>query len=306
MRVGISIGSTFFGDGRGGPNSILAQARAAYQAQLDSLTVGDHHSTGPIDYVQNVPMLGRILAEWTNRPAGCLFLVPLWHPVLMAEQIGSLAAIASGKFIVQTGLGEGAEQFAAMGVELTQRAARLEEGIAVVQALLRGESVDSALFNIEGARIAPLPPDPVEWWVGGGVPKAIDRAARLGDCWYGNADLTPETAAAAIAEYRDACARHDREPTRIPIRKDVYVAESRHEAERVGDELLAAGYRGFSRGAVAYGDPDSVAEQLAVFGELGFTDVIVRTMYPLPPGSGAAAERSVELTGEVRSRLAGA
>src|SRR5579872_2345825 len=115
MRVGISIGSTFFGAGRAGPESVLAQARAAFSAQLDSLTVGDHHATGPVDYVQNVPMLGRVLAEWTGRPVGCLFLVPLWHPVLLAEQIGTLAAIASGPFIVQTGLGEGAEQFGAMG-----------------------------------------------------------------------------------------------------------------------------------------------------------------------------------------------
>jgi alkanesulfonate monooxygenase SsuD/methylene tetrahydromethanopterin reductase-like flavin-dependent oxidoreductase (luciferase family) len=308
MRVGISIGSTFFAgsaaEHRDGPNAVLEQARAATRAQLDTLTVGDHHSTGPVDYVQNVPMLGRILGEWTDRPAGCLFLVPLWHPVVMAEQIGTLAAMAAGPFIVQTGLGEGAEQFRAMGVDARQRGVRLEEGITVVQALLRGESVDSELYGIEGARIAPLPPEGTEWWVGGGVPKAIDRAARLGDCWYGNADLTPETAARAIDEYWDACARHGRKPSRIPIRKDVYVAETRAEAERVGDALIEAGYRGFERDAVAYGDPDSVAEQLSVFDDLGFTDVIIRTMYPLPSGSGASAERSVELSGEVRARLA--
>ena len=29
-----------------------------------------------------------MLAEWGERPAGCLFLLPLWHPVLVAEQIG--------------------------------------------------------------------------------------------------------------------------------------------------------------------------------------------------------------------------
>ena len=135
--------------------------------------------------------------------------------------------------------------------------------------------------------------------------KAIDRAARLGDCWYGNADLTPETAARDIALYREACARHDRSPVRIPIRKDVFIADDRAEAEKVGDALIAAGYRGFERGAVAYGDPESVAEQLSVFEEMGFTDVIIRTMSPVPPELGAnAADRSVELAAEVRSRLA--
>ena len=64
----------------------------------------------------------------------------------------------------------------------------------VVQALLRGEAVESEPWAVHGARVAPLPPEGAEWWIGGGVPKAIERAARLGDCWYGNADLTPETA----------------------------------------------------------------------------------------------------------------
>ena len=64
-------------------------------AGLDSLFVGDHHNV-PVPYYQNVPMLGRLLAEWDDRPAGALFLLPLWHPVLLAEQIGTLASIARG------------------------------------------------------------------------------------------------------------------------------------------------------------------------------------------------------------------
>ena len=284
---------------------VLGQARAANRAGLDSLTLGDHHSAGPGGYVQNVPMLGRLLAEWTDRPAGCLFLVPLWNPVLMAEQIGTLAALSSGPFIVQAGLGGGDAQFKAMGADLAQRAARLEEGIVVAQALLRGEAVESGLWAIQGARVAPVPPEGTEWWIGGGVAKAIDRAARLGDCWYGNADLTPETAARDIALYREACARHGRTPVRIPIRKDVFIAEDRAEGEKVGDALITAGYRGFERGAVAYGDPESVAQQLSVFEEIGFTDVIIRTMSPVPSELGAnAADRSVELAAEVRSLLA--
>ncbi len=73
----------------------------------------------------------------------------------------------------------------------------------------------------------------------------------------------------------------------------------------MGDALVADGYRGFEREAVVYGDPDSVAEQRYVFGDLGFTDIIIRTMSPLPPEIGAeAASRSVELAGAVRSLLA--
>jgi alkanesulfonate monooxygenase SsuD/methylene tetrahydromethanopterin reductase-like flavin-dependent oxidoreductase (luciferase family) len=309
MRVGISIGTTFATEGpagpREGPRSVLSQAQAAARAGLDTLSLGDHHSTGPTGYVQNVPMLGRILAEWPDRQSGCLFLVPLWHPVLMAEQIGTLAAMSYGPFIVQTGLGGGDEQFGAMGVDVRKGGARLEEGIRLVQALLRGEAVSSEVYAFHGARISPLPPEGTEWWVGGGVQKAIDRAARLGDSWYGNADLTPGSAARLINLYKEACSRHGREPVRIPVRKDVFIAESRAEAEKVGNALVDRGYRGFDREAVAYGDPEAVAEQLAVFGAMGFTDVIIRTMAPLPPELGPdAAALSVELAGEVQSRLA--
>jgi len=50
---------------------------------------------------------------------------------------------------------------------------------------------------------------------------------------------------------------------------------------------------------VAYGDPQSVAEQLAPFGELGFTDIIIRTMT-----RGESAVRTVELAGELEAILA--
>jgi alkanesulfonate monooxygenase SsuD/methylene tetrahydromethanopterin reductase-like flavin-dependent oxidoreductase (luciferase family) len=308
-RLGISIGTTFSVDGPGGqregPRAVLDQARAAARAGLDSLTVGDHHATGPLGYVQNVPIIGRILAEWAGGQAGCLFLVPLWHPVLMAEQIGTLAALADGPFIVQAGLGAGRAQFGAMGADLSRRAPVFEEGVRVAQALLRGETVSSKMLGIEDANVAPTPPEGVEWWIGGGVPKSIDRAARIGDCWYGNADLTPETAARDISIYREACAKHGREPARIPIRKDVLVGESRSQADKAGDALVSAGYRGFDRAAVAFGDSAGVAEQLSVYGDLGFTDIIIRTMVPLPAELGPdAAVRSVELAGEVRSLLA--
>jgi hypothetical protein len=84
----------------------------------------------------------------------------------------------------------------------------------------------------------------------------------------------------------------------------VLVCESGAEADRAGDALVAAGYRGFAREAVAYGDPVKVAEQLAVYPELGFTDIIVRTMGPLPAELGPdASVSSVELAGEVRTLL---
>ncbi len=308
MQVGISIGTSFALDGpdghRAGVLQALGQARAARRAGLSSLTLGDHHSTGGAGYVQNVPLLGRLAAEWQGQ-MGCLFILPLWHPVLLAEQVGTLATMTEGPFIVQTGLGAGAAEFAAMGADLQGRGARAEEAFRLVAALLRGETVDSPLFGVKAARVAPLPPQGTEWWMGAGARSSIERVARLGGHWYANADLTPATAARAMDLYREACAAAGRAPGRVPLRRDVFIAEDRGLATRVGDALVASGYRGFEREAVTYGDPSSVAEQLSVYAELGFTDIVIRTMGPLPPELGpGAADRSVELAGDVMSLLA--
>lgn len=299
MRIGLSITSRLdVADARTGAADLVARARAAREADLDLLCIGDHHIS-PVPYFQNVPTMARLLAEWGDRQAGALFLLPLWNPVLAAEQIGTLASFASGRFVLQIGLGGGRRQFAGMGERLAGRAARYDEAIRVVDALLRGEEVTSGRFAVERARIAPTPPEPVEWWVGAAAPKALDRVARLGASWYGNADLTPETARAHLDELREASARHGTEPDRIVVRKDVLVTARPADAERLGVALLDAGYRGLSREAVAYGSPAHVAEQLAVYGDLGFTDIVVRTMAVDAP----IAHESIRLTGEVRRLL---
>lgn len=295
MRLGISLCSAHpDGSSVEATSWALERARAASAAGLSCLTIGDHHATGPVPYVQNVPMLGRLLAEWDDRPAGCLFLVPVWNPVLMAEQIGTLASIAEGPFIVQTGLG-GRDQIDAMGLDVPHRGRQLEVTIQAVQGLLAGEEVD-------GSRIAPTPPREVEWWIGAHATPALDRAARLGTGWYADAGIDAELARTQMEQYLAACERHGRAPGTMAIRKDVFVADDGAAATRVGDGLIEAGYRGGQpRGAVAYGDVDQVAEQLSVFADLGFTDVIVRTMMGIPQPE---AVRSIELCGRVAALLA--
>src|SRR5690606_8061723 len=117
MRIGISVSSSYrVDDVRDGARWMVERAAAARDADLDSLFVGDHHVTGPGTYYQNVPIMGRILAEWQGRPVGCLFLLPLWHPVLLAEQIGTLASIHDARFIMQCAVDQADAQFYGMGV----------------------------------------------------------------------------------------------------------------------------------------------------------------------------------------------
>jgi alkanesulfonate monooxygenase SsuD/methylene tetrahydromethanopterin reductase-like flavin-dependent oxidoreductase (luciferase family) len=270
VRVGVSLRSAYpVDDVRMGARWMVERARAAEAAGLDSLFVGDHHVTGPAAYYQNSPILGRLLAEWGDRPAGALYLLPLWNPVLVAEQVGVLASIARGRFILQCALGGGEAQFAGMGADIRRRPSLFEADLEVVRRLLSGEAVD-------GARIGPLPPEPVEVWIGGHAPPAVDRAARLGDAWLAGPDATDEEAAELVALYRQRCEAHGRAPTAVALRRDIHVGADDSDARRVAEPVLARGYRGFDPAATVVGGPDQVAERFAGYAALGYTDVIVR------------------------------
>jgi alkanesulfonate monooxygenase SsuD/methylene tetrahydromethanopterin reductase-like flavin-dependent oxidoreductase (luciferase family) len=222
-------------------------------------------------------MLGRLLAEWGKAPAGCLFLLPLWHPVLVAEQIGTLAAIARGPFIMQCGLGWGEARFAAMGANIRTRPSAFEEALDIVRRLLAGETVSSSRrFRIAEASLALRPAEPVEVWIGASAPPAIDRAARLAEGWIASPGLTPEEARAQADFYRERCAAYGRQPGAIVLRRDIYVGESSGEAQAVLRHALSQGYRGIPAEALVVGSVDEVAAQFRSFRQIGYTEILVR------------------------------
>jgi alkanesulfonate monooxygenase SsuD/methylene tetrahydromethanopterin reductase-like flavin-dependent oxidoreductase (luciferase family) len=280
---------------------MIERARTAAAAGLDSLFVGDHHNV-PVPYYQNVPMLGRLLAEWDTRPSGALFLLPLWHPVLLAEQIGTLASIAQGPFIMQCAIGGGDDQFRALDVPLRERPARFETGLDIIRRLCAGEEVSlEQPWRIDRARIAPVPPEPLEVWIGAAAPKAIDRAARLGDAFLIGPEATPAEVPALIAQYRDACARHGRSSTRVAVRRDIHVGADDGDADRVAGPLIARGYRGFDPSAPVVGGVQKVADAFARLAAAGCTDVIVRHL----ADEHDEVLRSFERLADVRARVAG-
>lgn len=278
MRVGISLTSNHpeATNPRQGARWIIERAGAARRAGLDTLFIGDQHAS-PTPYYQNTPMLGRLLAEWGEAPAGCLFLLPLWHPVLVAEQIGTLAAIAQGPFIMQCGLGWGEDRFAAMGANFKTRPSAFEEALDIIRRLLAGETVSSARrFRITEASLALRPTEPVPVWIGASAPPAIDRAARLADGWIASPGLSFDEARAQADLYRERCAAYGKEPGALVLRRDIYVGERSSEAPAVLQQALSRGYRGIPAEALIAGSIDEVAEQFRSFAKIGYTEISVR------------------------------
>jgi alkanesulfonate monooxygenase SsuD/methylene tetrahydromethanopterin reductase-like flavin-dependent oxidoreductase (luciferase family) len=258
---------------------MIERAAAARDAGLDSLFVGDHHATGA-PYNQNVPILGRLLAEWNDKPAGALFLLPLWNPVLVAEQVGTLAAIAKGRFVLQCAIGAGRGQFAAMGADITRRPSTFERSLATIRALLAGDEVDGV-------------------WIGASAHVGIERAARLGDGFLAAPSLTLAEANEQLDVYRAACAALGHEPGMAVIRRDVHVGADAADAQRVAEPVVARGYRGFDPSALAIGGVAEVTEHFAAVAALGYDEVLVRHLAE----DQAEVLMSFERLGEVRAAL---
>jgi alkanesulfonate monooxygenase SsuD/methylene tetrahydromethanopterin reductase-like flavin-dependent oxidoreductase (luciferase family) len=302
MKIGISVTSAHrVEDVRLGSRYMIERARAARLAKLDSLFVGDHHVTAQ-PYYQNSPMLGRMLAEWGAMPAGALYLLPLWNPVGLAEQVATLSCLAEGRFIMQCGVGGDDAQFHGMGIPTGRRPSMFEQSLATLRSLWQGETVDlDGRWQLSGAHISPLPPEPVEVWIAAAAGVAIERAARLGDGWLGDPGMDFDTAEQRVQRYLDACQGAGRDPGAIAIRRDVYVGESAEAAQRAMAPYLERNYRGIAPEALLIGSVEQVAERISQLGRMGYTDVITRNITADQPQALATIER----LGEVRGLLGG-
>lgn len=282
MKIGVSLTTSFPRalDARQVGRDLVARAAAIRAAGLDSLFVGDHHAT-PSHYFQNVPLIGRLLAETGEMLTGALFLAPLFHPVLLAEQIGTLAALAQGPFAIILAAGDDEAQFAPFGVPLKTRPSRLEEHLTIARRLLAGErlSYEGRYHKLRDVVVNPVPTEPLPIWIGASGRPAIERAGAMADGWLAVPGATGEELTTQADIYRQSAARAGRTPELI-IRRDVYVGESDAEAEEATAPALAKGYRGFRRQALVIGGPETVADEFRYLASLGFTQVLVRHVVP--------------------------
>jgi alkanesulfonate monooxygenase SsuD/methylene tetrahydromethanopterin reductase-like flavin-dependent oxidoreductase (luciferase family) len=275
LALGYSITSRFsLGvPGREAAASVLARARVAAESGYDYVEAGDHHATSDTGYIQNVPMAAR-LAEPFDRVA-TMVLLPLYHPVLFAEQLGTLDALVN-QLDFWCAVGGGAPAFAAFDVPLAERADRFEESLALIRSLWTEEAVtfDGAFHAVEGVSINPTADPRV--CIGATAEPAVRRAARLADAWVASAHLP----LADIEERLGWLADEGGADLDHIVRRDALVFEDGDAADAEAAERVERGYRGWpaDTGRLLTGDAESVAADLATLEHAGTDEVVVRPM----------------------------
>lgn len=215
-------------------------------------------------------------------------VLPGRHPVLVAKQLASLAAVAPKRVLPVFGLRSAipAEREVFV-VPDGQRAAVFDESLRVLRAALEGDSATftGRYFTVTGAAVAPRPTPPLDIWVGGSAPAAFRRIGALGDGWLGSF-LTPAEARAgreAIERAAEGAGRHI-EPDHFGISlavtegglpAELAAAVRKRRPDLDPGELIAAGW-------------DRLHRQLDAYLEAGLTKFVIR------PAGGAPVDRFLD------------
>ncbi len=201
MRLGMSVptarpdGAPLTGE------ALVDSARAIEQAGLDSAWFFDAIGRG---FILPDPLIGAsVAAAVTSRieiGTGVL-QIPLRNPVVLERRIVTAHLICGVRILIGVGAGSTPADFEALGLDFTRRMRTLEDSLAPMRRLWRGERVGAADLTPWPAA-AGGPAVLIGSWKG---ERWIPRAAREFDGWIASGAKTSFSALAeGIARYRAA------------------------------------------------------------------------------------------------------
>jgi len=198
MEIGVIFPQSEAGGDRGAVRAIGQAVAdlgythlAAYDHVLggDTAVLGDLGGPYTIDTTFREPLLMfSYVAGFTNLAFATSILIgPQRQTALLAKQAAEVDLLCDGRFRLGLGIGWNKLEYDALGVPFEERAAILEEQVAVLRALWTEWSVtiDGRYHHIRASGIAPPPVQrPIPIWIGGHAPAALRRVGRIADGWF--------------------------------------------------------------------------------------------------------------------------
>ena len=207
IRIGVGAGNT-----ASTPDALAELVTGLDDLGFDSLWLSEVLTAPVLD-----PVVGLAWAA-ANNPRlklGTTMLLPGRHVVRLAKQLASLDVLSRGRLLVTLvpGLTYPPERDA-VGVDPKRRGAFIDEALPLLRRLWAGETVshDGPAGSFRDVKLSPLPvQQPLEVWLGGTVPAALERCGRLSDGWLPSL-CTPEEAGDGRVVIEEAAARAGRTP----------------------------------------------------------------------------------------------
>jgi probable F420-dependent oxidoreductase len=228
VRIGISLGPA------GVPAEFAAAVDGLERDGIDSLWLPEMVYGPLVD-----PFIGmaHALSRTQRLKVGTgVSVLPGRNPVLVAKQLATLAGLAPRRVLPVFGLRPARRDERALFPVPGPRDEVFDESLQLLRLLLTQDTVSFSgrFFTVDGASVGPLPPKPLDIWLGGSAPGALRRVGRLGDGWLASF-ITPAEAAAGRAAIKEAAAAAGRE-----VEEDHYGISLAVATEGIPDALIAA------------------------------------------------------------------
>jgi alkanesulfonate monooxygenase SsuD/methylene tetrahydromethanopterin reductase-like flavin-dependent oxidoreductase (luciferase family) len=146
-----------------------------------SISVSEHHGSTDGYLPSPIPMLAAMAARTTQvRLMVAALIAPFHDPLRLAEDLVVLDNLSRGRVDVVVAGGYVHEEFAMLGVPMSERGKRVTEAVATLRAAFSGEPFE---FRGRTVQVTPAPfrtggPALI---LGGSSKPAAERAARIGD-----------------------------------------------------------------------------------------------------------------------------
>lgn len=183
-----------------------------------------------------------------------ILVVPLYDPLRLAEDVASLDNISGGRVTLGVSPGYVSEEFAAYRVPREERFKRFEETLDLLEVAFANEtfSFDGRFFQIPETALVPRPiQEKVPVWYGVSGPKLLERAALRGCPVTASPRHTVEELKEHYARFDATCERVGRQIDERPVIREVFIAPTTEEAERIAGPAVTHLFELYGRKSAA-------------------------------------------------------